>query len=68
MIAGAGKVDAEELIVRDLHINCAGASQAEVNVTGELWAQAAGASKITYIGKPIVKQKMAVGGSFIVAD
>ena len=67
-IAGAGKVDAEELIVRDLHINCAGASQAEVNVTGELWAQAAGASKITYIGKPVVKQKMAVGGSFIVAD
>jgi hypothetical protein len=67
-IAGAGKMDAEDLIINNLHINCAGASYADVNVTDELWAQAAGASKISYNGAPIVKQKMAVGGSFIGKD
>jgi hypothetical protein len=67
-IAGAGKVDAEDLIVQNMHINCAGASQAEVHVVRELWAQAAGASKISYQGNPSIKQKMAVGGSFIVKD
>ena len=67
-IAGAGKVDAEDLIVQNMHINCAGASQAEIHVVRELWAQAAGASKISYQGNPSIKQKMAVGGSFIVKD
>lgn len=67
-ITGAGKVDAEDLIVQNMHINCAGASQAEIHVVRELWAQAAGASKISYQGNPSIKQKMAVGGSFIVRD
>ena len=67
-IAGAGKVEAEDLIVQNMHINCAGASQAEIHVVRELWAQAAGASKISYQGNPSIKQKMAVGGSFIVKD
>ena len=65
MIAGAGEVEAEDLHVQTMHINCAGASKAEVNVTRELWAQAAGASKITYKGNPQIKQNMAVGGSII---
>ena len=47
-IAGAGELEAEDLVAQTLHINCAGASKAEVNVVRELWAQAAGASKITY--------------------
>lgn len=64
-IAGAGEVDAEELVTQVMHINCAGASKAEVNVTNELWAQAAGASFISYHGTPRIKQKMAVGGSII---
>lgn len=64
-IAGAGEVDAEELVTQVMHINCAGASKAEVNVTDELWAQAAGASFISYRGTPRIKQKMAVGGSII---
>lgn len=64
-IAGAGEVDAEELVTQVMHINCAGASKAEVNVTDELWAQAAGASFISYHGTPRIKQKMAVGGSII---
>lgn len=67
-IAGAGEVDAEELVTQVMHINCAGASKAEVNVTDELWAQAAGASFISYHGTPRIKQKMAVGGSIIRKD
>ena len=67
-IAGAGQLEAEDLIVQNMHINCAGASHAEVHVVRELWAQAAGASKISYQGNPSIKQKMAVGGSFIVKD
>lgn len=64
-IAGAGELEAEELVAHKMHINCAGASKAEVNVTDELWAQAAGASFISYHGTPRIKQKMAVGGSII---
>ncbi len=64
-IAGAGEVEAEDLHAQTMHINCAGASKAEVNVARELWAQAAGASKITYKGTPHIKQNMAVGGSVI---
>lgn len=67
-IAGAGELDAESFIVQDMHINCAGASVAEVHVQRELWAQAAGASKITYKGSPAIKQNMAVGGSSIRKD
>jgi hypothetical protein len=67
-IAGAGKLDAEDLVVEKMQINCAGASLADVNVTGELKAQASGASKISYSGGPTVKQKLAVGGSTIVKD
>lgn len=67
-IAGAGELEAEDLLTQVMHINCAGASKAEVNVAAELWAQAAGASKITYKGTPRVKQNMAVGGSTIRRD
>ena len=67
-IAGAGELEAEDLLTQVMHINCAGASKAEVNVATELWAQAAGASKITYKGTPRIKQNMAVGGSTIRRD
>jgi len=64
---GAGEIDAEDLIVQSMHINCAGASEAEINVQDELWAQASGASKISYRGNPrVIKQKMELGGSKIV--
>ena len=67
-IAGAGEVEAEDFLVQTMHINCAGASKAEVNVARELWAQAAGASHITYKGTPRIKQSMAAGGSVIRKD
>lgn len=64
-LAGAGEVDAESFVVQDMHINCAGASEADIHVVRHLWAQALGASKITYKGNPEIQQNMAVGGSFI---
>lgn len=64
-IAGASELDAEDLVAQVMHVNCAGASKAEVNVVRELWAQAAGASKITYKGTPTIKQGIAVGESVI---
>ena len=67
-IAGAGELEAEDLLAQVVHINCAGASKAEVHAVRELWAQAAGASKITYKGNPTIKQKLAVGGSLIIRD
>ena len=67
-IAGAGELEAEDLLAQVVHINCAGASKAEVYAIRELWAQAAGASKISYKGNPTVKQKLAVGGSLIIRD
>ena len=67
-IAGAGELEAEDLLAQVVHINCAGASKAEVHAVRELWAQAAGASKINYKGNPTVKQKLAVGGSLIIRD
>lgn len=67
-VAGAGDVDAEALITQIMHINCAGASEADIFVTKELWAQAAGASKISYKGNPRIKQSIAVGGSWIEKD
>lgn len=67
-IAGAGELEAEDLVAQVMHINCAGASKAEVNVVRELWAQAAGASKITYKGTPHIQQNIAVGGSIIRRD
>lgn len=67
-IAGAGELEAEDLVAQTVHINCAGASKAEVNVARELWAQAAGASKITYKGTPHIQQNIAVGGSVIRRD
>ena len=63
-----GELEAEDLLAQVVHINCAGASKAEVHAVRELWAQAAGASKISYKGNPTVKQKLAVGGSLIIRD
>lgn len=67
-ITGAGEVEAEDLITQILHIYCAGASKAEVFVAQELWAQAVGASKISYNGNPTIKQSISTGGSNIYKD
>ena len=65
ILTGAARLQAMELLVQDMHINCAGASHAEIMVENQLWAQAAGSSKILYKGKPNILQKIAVGGSIV---
>lgn len=64
-LSGASKLDAENAQAPIIHVNCVGASRAEVNATKELWAQASGASKIAYKGRPALKRNMAVGASKI---
>ena len=68
VISGASKLDAEDAPTKIVHVNCSGASKAHVNATKELWAQASGASKIAYSGKPVVKRNMSVGASKIVKE
>lgn len=68
LISGASKLDAEDAKTQIVHVNCSGASKADVYAEKELWAQASGASKITYSGKPVLKRNMAVGASKIVKD
>lgn len=65
VVSGASKLDAEDATANIVHVNCSDASKASVHATKELWAQASGASKITYSGKPVVKRSMAVGASKI---
>ncbi len=65
VISGASKLDAEDAPTKIVHVNCSGASKASVYAEKELWAQANGASKISYSGKPVVKRNMAVGASKI---
>lgn len=67
-VSGASKLEADDFEVRDLHLNVGGASKAEVNVTGTLWAQAMGASKIRYRGNPNVEQSISIGASSIKQD
>jgi len=51
-VSGASNVDAEKLNAVNAHIETSGASKVYVNVTGELHAQATGASRIVYSGEP----------------
>jgi hypothetical protein len=67
-VSGASKLDAEDAPTDIVHVNCSGASKAEVHAVKELWAQASGASTVKYKGKPAMKKKMAVGASKIQRD
>ena len=67
-LSGASKLDAEQAQVAVVHINCLGASKASVYANDELWAQASGASKITYKGHPAIKRNLTVGASKISHD
>ena len=68
MVSGASKLDAEDAKAMIVHVNCSGASKASVYAEKELWAQASGASKITYSGNAEVKRNLAVGASKIKKD
>ena len=51
-VSGATKIDAENLTTANANIEASGASNVTVNVSGELRADASGASRIIYTGSP----------------
>ncbi len=51
-VSGATKIDAGNLIAENASVDASGASRVMVNVSGELRAEASGASKISYTGSP----------------
>ena len=51
-VSGASHVDTERLNTVNANIEASGASKVYVNVTGELHAEASGASRIVYSGEP----------------
>lgn len=51
-VSGASKIDAETLTTGKANIDASGASGVTVNVSGELKAEASGASRIIYTGTP----------------
>lgn len=51
-VSGATQVEADALIAGNANVEASGASQVDVNVSGELRTDASGASKISYSGNP----------------
>lgn len=66
-VSGATKVDAEHLKSENATVEASGASHVGVNVTGQLRADASGASKIVYSGSPTNVEKKSSGASHISA-
>lgn len=64
-VSGATKVDAENLRSDNATIDASGASKVNVNVTGNLSADASGASQIVYTGTPVDVVKKTSGASRI---
>lgn len=64
-VSGATKVDAEKLSAENANIEASGASKAGVNITGNLRADASGASKIFYTGTPASIEKSTTGAARI---
>lgn len=65
-VSGASKIDAESLKAENAEVSASGASKASVSVTGDLNADASGASSISYIGEPKNLEKRASGASSVV--
>ena len=64
--SGASKIDAENLKVVNAEIDASGASGITIFVSGQLNADASGASKIVYSGNPTNVEKSASGASAVV--
>ena len=62
-VSGATKIDAESLQVGDANVDASGASNVMLRVSGELRAEASGASKVIYTGTPFGVIKSTSGGS-----
>ena len=50
--SGASTIDLEEMSVQDAAVNASGASNVTVNLSGQLDADASGASNVFYLGQP----------------
>lgn len=66
-VSGATKIDAEELTAENANIEANGASSVLVNVTGKLWTDTSGASKVVYSGTPSDVVKKTSRASSVVA-
>lgn len=66
-VSGATKIDAEGLNAQTAAIDASGASHVAVNVSGQLRADASGASKIVYSGSPASVEKKTSGASSVIA-
>jgi len=65
---GACRVDAGKLMVGQAHVNAAGSSTLVLHAQQEMWAQAAGTSRVRYKGHPEVKEKLEIGTATIRRD
>jgi hypothetical protein len=63
--AGASRVDLEDFSAGDANVDASGASQVTVNASGTPDADASGASKIIYVGSPIMGNIETSGASTI---
>jgi predicted ester cyclase len=64
-LSGAAQYDASGLESRDAAISADGASQAVINASETLQAQAGGASRIQYLGNPDVREDVSAAGSVV---
>jgi hypothetical protein len=66
-VGGASKIDAENLAAVNAVIDTSGAGNVSVNLSGELKADASGASKIYYSGTPTNVVKKTSGAAKVIA-
>jgi hypothetical protein len=63
--SGASRAELSDFVVEDADVQASGASRATVNVTGRLDADASGASRVEYLGDPILGRIDTSGASDI---
>ena len=63
--SGASSIDAEGLKAENAEVDSNGASKITVNATGDLKADASGASSVTYVGEPKSLKQNSAGASSV---
>jgi hypothetical protein len=63
--SGASHADLSDFVVEDADVEVSGASRATVNVTGRLDVDASGASRVDYLGDPILGRIDTSGASSV---
>lgn len=62
-MAGASKLDADDLQVKSAQLSISGAGKAEVSVSDSLKVSISGAGKVTYRGNPTIEKDISGAGS-----